>query len=242
MNAQTMHQQIQHARDYFGADYYGRPRFAKFLPYFQQPGTILDYGCNEGVFLHLLREHGRDGLGIDYDLKNIERCRQFGLAADHADIFAFTADPANHNQYAGIMMADFVEHFDPYPLQQLLEQSVHLLKPGGTMVIVTPNSRSIHMATGGFYEFTIEHHNPYSVFGLRQYLEKHGMEWVASDVDDDTRTPVFTPHPTRFARNIGIWILGRILCGKGCMHETTYLIMRKGDGADSGRFARSPQR
>lgn len=239
MSVQTASDPVQRAREYFGNDYYGRPRFRKFLKYFEEPGTILDFGCNEGVFLHLLREEGRDGLGIDYDLKNVERCRDFGLAADHADIFAFAGDPANHDQYAGIMLADFVEHFDPYPLQQLLEQSVQLLKPGGTMVIVTPNSRSIHMATGGFYEFTIEHHNPYSNRGLQQYLEKHGMQVVASDVDDDTRTPVLTPHPARLARNVGIWILGRILCGKGCMHETTYLVMRKESGADQERFARS---
>lgn len=228
------------AQEFYGDDYYGRPRFRKFLEYFDVPGTILDYGCNEGVFLNLLRSAGREGLGIDYDLDLIEVCRGHGLEAMHADIFEFSSAPENRNRYAGVMLADFVEHFDPYPLQQLLRQTVGVLKPGAPIVIVTPNSHSIHMNAGGFYETTIEHHNPYSVNGLRIFLEKEGMEFVAGGYDPDSKVPIFSWHPARLARNLAIWTLGRILCGSGCMYECTYLVMKKGAEETTTPFAQRP--
>lgn len=225
------------ARAHFREDFYGRPRFAKFLPYFTAPGTVLDFGCHEGVFLHLLREHGREGLGIDYDRDMVRRCRDFGLEAQHADIFTFTADPAHSGRYGGVLMADFVEHFDPHPLQRLLRQTVEVLAPGGTMIIVTPNTRSVMMIHGGFYESTIEHHNPYSIHGLRQFLAAHGMQHVASGVDPDSRLALFAWHPGRLLRNLAMAGLGRILCGRGAWHEHTYLVMRKQGDADALRYA-----
>ncbi|MCA8963106.1 MAG: methyltransferase domain-containing protein, partial [Planctomycetes bacterium] len=98
------------AQEYFGDDYYGRERFRKYLTYFPSEGPILDFGCGDGVFLNLLRREGRAGRGIDYDLTNVERGRAFGLDIVHADIFEFAKREEEKDRYAGIMMADFVEH------------------------------------------------------------------------------------------------------------------------------------
>lgn len=228
------------ADEYYGDDYYGRPRFRKFLRHLEVPGTVLDFGCNEGVFLNLLRKNGREGLGIDYDLDMIDVCREHGLDAIHADIFEFTADPENREKFAGVMLADFVEHFDPYPLQQLLRQTVQVLKPGAPILIVTPNSHSVFMNNGGFYESTIEHHNPYSVNGLRKFLEKEGMDYVDGGYDPDSRQPIFSLHPARLARNLMIWGLGRILCGRGSMHECSYLVMKRREELPRPAFAPRP--
>lgn len=212
---------------HFGDDYYGRPRFQKLLPHFSEQGTILDFGCCEGIFLHFLRTHGRTGLGVDYDREAVEACAKHGLDAIHADIFAFTRDPENRDKFAGVMMADFIEHFDPYPLQELLRQTVGVLRPGGTMVLITPNSRSIGMIMGGFYDCTIEHHNLYSIPAVAKFLEGEGMEIVESGPDPDSRPPIFSWHPLRFARQLATAVLGRILCGKSALHHASYLVAKK---------------
>jgi 2-polyprenyl-3-methyl-5-hydroxy-6-metoxy-1,4-benzoquinol methylase len=211
----------------YGEDYFGRRRFTKLLAHLPSDGTIVDFGCNIGVFLNFLRMNGRRGLGIDYDEENIRICRSHGLEAVHANILDFASQTEHHGRYAGIMMADFVEHFDPFVLQRLLRDSIALLCPRGVMVIITPNSRSLSMCTGGFYETTIEHHNPYSLHGLRIFLEKQGLRFVTGGVDPDSRLKVFSTHPLRLLRNVALWVLGRILCGKEAFYEHTYLVMEK---------------
>jgi len=212
---------------FYGEDYFGRRRFAKLLPYLPSDGPIADFGCNIGVFLNFLRANGRHGVGIDFDEESVRTCRANGLEASHADIFEFTSRAENRGRYAGIMMADFVEHFDPVVLQRLLRDGLGLLGPRGVLVILTPNSRSVSMCAGGFYETTIEHHNLYSLHGLRTFLEKQGLRFVAGGVDPDSRLEVLTAHPLRLLRNVALWVLGRILCGKDAFYTQTYLVMEK---------------
>ncbi|MCI0652592.1 MAG: class I SAM-dependent methyltransferase [Planctomycetes bacterium] len=215
------------AAAHFGADYYGRPRFAKYLPYFTEPGTILDFGCNDGVFLHFLRVHGREGLGIDSNAAAVATCRRFGLNAIHADIFEFAEAAEHRGKFAGIMLADFVEHFDPFILQRFLKLCVALLVPGGTLAIITPNSRCLRMIMGGFHENEIEHHNLYAVNALERFLAIDGMEPVATGVDEDSKIPIWSRRPFSLARNLALWVLGRVLCGRECFHEHSYLVMKK---------------
>lgn len=219
--------EIAAAEAHFGRDYYGRDRFEKYLAYFRGERPILDFGCGEGVFLHLLRRHGRRGLGIDYDRSNVELARSFGLDVEYANILEFVTRPEERGRYDGIMMGDFVEHFDPVPLQALLRHAVALLAEGGTLVIVTPNSRSLLMNTGGFYEATIEHHNPYSIAGLARFLDEEGMDFVAGGVDPDSRSQLWAFRPTQLLRNLALWGLGRILCGRDAFYECSYLVTRK---------------
>ncbi len=223
----SVSEETTNARAHFGTDYYGRPRFRRLLEHFPAGGTILDFGCNEGVFLHFLRENGRDGLGVDSDRENIAACRRFGLDAIHADVFQFLERSEHQGECAGILMADFIEHFDPRPLQDLLARSIALLRPGGALAILTPNSRSLALATGGFHENEIEHHHPYSLSGLRRFLERLGMELVAAGACPESRLRVFTPHPLRFARNVAHSVLGRLLCGKDASYREVHLVMRR---------------
>ncbi len=212
---------------HFGDDYYNRPRLKRFVSHFPTDGTILDFGCHDGVFLNLLRRHGRRGLGIDYDLKQVQHCRGFGLEAMRADIFEFARDPENEGKYAGIMMSDFVEHFDPRPLQELLDQSVRILRPGGVLAIITPNSRSLLMCSGGFYENEIEHHHTYSISGIRSFLERRGMKTVSSGVNPESRTRILSPRPLQLLRNLAFFGLGLVLCGKDCLYQDSHLVMQR---------------
>ncbi len=211
----------------YGEDYFGKRRFTKLLPYLPADGTIVDFGCNTGVFLNFLRANGRRGLGIDYDEEHVRACRAHGLEAEHADILEFSSRADHRGRHAGIMMADFVEHFDPFVLQRLLRDSLALLRPRGVVVIITPNSHALAMCTGGFYESTIEHHNPYSLHGLRAFLETQGLRFVTGGVDPDSRLKVWSARPLRLLRNVALWVLGRILCGRDAFYEHTYLVMEK---------------
>lgn len=215
------------AARHFGDDYYGRPRFRKLLEYIPADGTILDFGCNEGVFLHLLRQHERRGLGIDRDPARVAACRRHGLDAIEADIFEFLEGVENQNEFAGILMADFVEHFDPRSLQDLLRRSVGVLRPGGVLAIFTPNSCSLAMATGSFWENEIEHHHTYSLTGLRRFLEQCGMEFRAGGPSPESRLRILTPHPLRLMRRLAYLGLARILCGRAAKYAEVFLVMQR---------------
>ena len=223
---------MRRAHAYYGDDYYGRPRFAKYLEYFPGNGPIVDFGCGEGVFLNLARARGREAFGIDYDRVAGDRGRDFGLDIRSLDIFDFVADESNHGRFAGIMMADFVEHFDPHPLQQLLRKCVDILAPDGVIVIITPNSRSLMMNLGGFYESTIEHHNPYSVNGLAKFLSGIGLEIVESGVDRDSRLPVFRGGPLQICRSVALSAMGRVLCGPESVYECSFVVARRSSNED----------
>jgi 2-polyprenyl-3-methyl-5-hydroxy-6-metoxy-1,4-benzoquinol methylase len=102
--------------------------------------AILEVGCGWGPFLHFARAAGYlDVRGIDTSPEQVARARELGL--DHAEVAdAFVHLDARPGAYDCILALDVVEHFSRAEAVRLL-QAIHLaLRPGGRVILRTPNA------------------------------------------------------------------------------------------------------
>ena len=119
---------------------------------------ILDYGCGSGLLVRYMREKGYDTTGYD------------PYSSDHGDPAAL------NEQYDWVIAQDVVEHADD-PLE-ILNTLDGLVRPGGIVVIGTPNAAGIDL--GRAEEYTRPLHQPYhrhifSVEALSQAAER--LSW-----------------------------------------------------------------
>jgi 2-polyprenyl-3-methyl-5-hydroxy-6-metoxy-1,4-benzoquinol methylase len=103
------------------------------------PGRLFDAGCGDGQFIHLMAQHGWQGTGIDFDAAAIETGRQkYGLNLSVGD---FQTAQITEGEYDAVTMSHVIEHVtDPIAS---LDKCRRLLRPGGRLVVTTPNNRSL---------------------------------------------------------------------------------------------------
>jgi O-antigen chain-terminating methyltransferase len=119
-----------------------RRRQAPYVEDFRDAAPVVDVGCGRGEFLGLLREAGIDARGVDSDADMVAFCRGEGLAVQHGDALAYleATEPA---LLGGVFAAHFVEHLPPPALVRFLALCAQALRPGGLLVLETPNPVSL---------------------------------------------------------------------------------------------------
>jgi 2-polyprenyl-3-methyl-5-hydroxy-6-metoxy-1,4-benzoquinol methylase len=126
-------------------------------------GSILDMGCGPGTFLgHFSSGYGR-ALGIDLAQPQIEYAsRKYTserIRFEAVDVAAFTQE----NEFDAVVSIEVIEHLPIEETRPFLRSIFRLLKPGGTLVLTTPNYRSLWP----LIEWVI------SKVGPVDYLEQH---------------------------------------------------------------------
>jgi len=103
--------------------------------YAGKPGRLLEIGCGEGYFLKAARESGWHVDGIESSPPRIQRAKEwFGLELQCTDIHSAAFQPGT---FDAIAMFQWIERtHDP---RALLRRVNELLKPGGVIVMSTPN-------------------------------------------------------------------------------------------------------
>lgn len=102
-------------------------------------GRLLDVGCGNGRVLAQMRELGWEVMGVEPDSEAVRIAKErFGL-----DVFQGTLEEAKFpdNSFDAITMNHVIEHV-PDPIG-LLAECRRVLKPGGKLVMVTPNIQSL---------------------------------------------------------------------------------------------------
>lgn len=109
------------------------------------PGRLLEIGCGNGDFLRAAAAAGWDALGIDFDAEAVEAARHHpGVRASVGDLFQHAFPDAS---FDAIVMNNLIEHV-PDPLAEIRECR-RLLRPGGRLVVITPNMDSMGHAVFG---------------------------------------------------------------------------------------------
>jgi 2-polyprenyl-3-methyl-5-hydroxy-6-metoxy-1,4-benzoquinol methylase len=98
------------------------------------PMSLLDVGCGPGVFLSLAREAGFDVTGVELEPTLADKARARGIEVLTGDVVSI---PMGERRFDVITLLDLIEHV-PEPVA-LLERCRQLLKPGGHVVVYTPN-------------------------------------------------------------------------------------------------------
>ena len=100
-------------------------------------GRLLEVGCGNGEMLRNMQKLGWRVHGVDFDEAAVARAREKGLDVSLGDLHS-QAYPDNY--FDAIMMSHVIEHVhDP---RAVLQECHRILKPGGRLVMVTPNTSS----------------------------------------------------------------------------------------------------
>ena len=134
--------------------------FIEPLPDAYPDFLALDLGCGRGEWLEVLGELELTAIGVDLDDGMLAYCRAINLNVQTQDVISALADP-KHESVAVITAFHLVEHISFDALCRLISESLRVLKPGGLLIMETPNPENIQVGTSNFY-LDQTHTRPYS--------------------------------------------------------------------------------
>lgn len=143
-----------------------------FVKYFQNGAPVLDIGCGRGVFLKLLAAAGIDGVGIDHSDESVAFCREKGFQVHREDARTYLA--RSERKFGGIFCSHVIEHFGYEDALELIELCYRSLRPGGVLLLVTPNSLDIAVMSEIFW-LDPTHVRPYPTALLKSMVEGCGF-------------------------------------------------------------------
>ena len=144
----------------------------------------LDVGCGPGTLVGLLDDRFVS-TGIDISRSEIDyACRKYG--SDSKRFFALPARQLPHEcrDYDVATLVEVVEHLAPDELDDVLQSTIQRLRPGGKLVLTTPNYRSawplVQALVNRFGELNYDpqHINRFTARRLQRLLEDLGLNAV----------------------------------------------------------------
>ena len=108
-----------------------------YLPTSIPGARFLEIGCGSGQLLGRMQARGWQVEGVDFDPVAVAAAQSKGLQVRCGDLISqnYKAD-----QFDAIYMGHLIEHV-PKPLELLCE-CYRVIKPGGMLVVITPNAKS----------------------------------------------------------------------------------------------------
>jgi O-antigen chain-terminating methyltransferase len=122
------------------------------------PGEAVDLGCGRGEWLELMQDEGLPARGVDADAGMLEACVTRGLRVTQGDALAWLAQQGDA-QFWVVSAFHVAEHLPFDELRRLVHEAMRVLKPGGLLVLETPNPENLGVATRHFY-LDPTHRNP----------------------------------------------------------------------------------
>jgi 2-polyprenyl-3-methyl-5-hydroxy-6-metoxy-1,4-benzoquinol methylase len=141
-------------------------------------GQLLEIGCGQGNFLRQAANRGFDVTGVEYSSFACERARANLDGRGRVLQGEITVLAPETAAYDVCVLCDVIEHVrDP---RAFLGEIVRLLRPGGTLLVVTPSldSWSARLLGSRWMEYKAEHLVYYSAATLRHQLTGAGFEQV----------------------------------------------------------------
>lgn len=111
---------------------------------------IVDLGCGRGEWLKLLEHNHYSPIGIDMNAAMINSCTQQGLVAYQMDALTYL-NSLKDNSVLMITAFQMVEHISTDMLINLLKEVNRVLKPGGIVILETPNPGNLRVGACNFY-------------------------------------------------------------------------------------------
>jgi len=133
-----------------------KSRLEVYLPFVEPLKQIydipeaLDLGCGRGEWLELLTEEGFLARGVDLDKGMLKACNEKNLPVQECDAAAALKEVSSESL---VLVSAFhvVEHVSFEYLQELVTETLRVLKPGGLLIMETPNPENLVVGTSSFY-------------------------------------------------------------------------------------------
>ncbi len=140
---------------------------------------VLDLGCGRGEWLQLLADNGIRALGVDCNPSMVEQCREAGLQAEVADALVYLRQQPQ-GSLAAITAFHVIEHVPLGVLIELIDLALRVLRPGGLVLLETPNPENLIVGACNFYTDPT-HRNPLPPALMAFMLESRGFVNVQID-------------------------------------------------------------
>ncbi len=131
-------------------------RQAVYLPYIEKviketgEGEIIDLGCGRGEWLELLKDRGYTAKGVDLNRDMTSRSQTASLKFIFSDVIEYLQQTASDSVPA-ITGFHIIEHLTFEKMVALINESYRVLKPGGLMILETPNPENLVVGACNFY-------------------------------------------------------------------------------------------
>lgn len=169
---------------YLSAFNYYEAEIKKILPE-SRSIKIVDIGSGYGHLLRYLLELGYKNIGcVDIDSELLLSVKNhFGNSLDfyaNQDACDFLSN--NTGQFDLITFIDVIEHFSLTDAQKLMKVAFNALRPGGRVIIRTPNMANILGTYSRYMDLT--HYHGYTEYSLMQLLESAGFKKIELSLAD----------------------------------------------------------
>jgi 2-polyprenyl-3-methyl-5-hydroxy-6-metoxy-1,4-benzoquinol methylase len=150
-------------------------------------GMVLDFGSGKGALIGKLLERGGMRVsGCDFSPASVEFVKTtYRGRRDFAECTLIeklpTPFPANH--FDCIFLLETVEHLIHPHLEQTVAELQRLLKPGGSLVVTTPNQENLTASEvmcpdcGAIFH-RVQHVRTFDTAAIRELFERGGLEEV----------------------------------------------------------------
>lgn len=113
-------------------------------------GTVVDIGCGRGEWLEILGEHEIDAYGLDLNAVTVAECTERGLDVRLEDAVAhLRALP--ESSLRAVTGFHIAEHLSLDGLLSVIESALVALRPGGVLILETPNCTNLSVGAASFY-------------------------------------------------------------------------------------------
>jgi 2-polyprenyl-3-methyl-5-hydroxy-6-metoxy-1,4-benzoquinol methylase len=150
-------------------------------PEYVQGGRMLDVGCGNGRYLSTMRKLGWQVQGVEFSEDGVRVCRKAELPVHHGDLASAGFPDASFDL---ITVRHVIEHIpEPHPFMAELSR---ILKPGGLLVIETPNGDALGRTWFGpnwFANDVPRHLILYAPANLALLAGRHGLQQVSLVMD-----------------------------------------------------------
>lgn len=147
-----------------------------YLPVLERAGIssgILDVGCGRGEWLQVLREAGFEARGIDTNRILVQQCKDLSLDVEEREALEFLGSLPDGSLNA-ITAFHFAEHLPLETLVKFLDEAGRTLKPGGLIILETPNPENLLVGSCNFY-LDPTHQNPIPIPTMKLLVEARGF-------------------------------------------------------------------
>jgi SAM-dependent methyltransferase len=156
-------------------------KFARVVEEIGGRSRHLDVGCGPGTLIGLLDDRF-SSTGIDISTAEIAYARRrYGSESKRFFAVSGRALPDDVRDYDVATAVELIEHLSPADVDDVLRAMVERLRPGGKLIVTTPNFRSawplVEMLVNRFGEvrYASQHINRFTPRLLRQLLDRLGL-------------------------------------------------------------------